>query len=101
MSASVAGQPEHSVGETALVPEPIERLETGGHGVRPAECFSSDDQRLWEAGVVITEVVLEPAPCIGRRLLIGSLELDDEPLEKPAGFGLEPVRVERAMPRIA
>ena len=35
--ASVAGQQEHSVGEPALVAEPVERLEPGGHGVFPAD----------------------------------------------------------------
>ena len=75
-------------------PSQRERFETELDQVVAVEGAAAADQRLREACVVVAELVLEPAPVLGRGPAVGVGELLDEPLEQALGVRVEPVRVE-------
>jgi hypothetical protein len=73
VAAVVARQAQEVLGEAAFVAEPAQRLEPELDQVVAAERVgSAEDQRLRQAGVVVAQLVLEPAPARPRRRAIGA-----------------------------
>ena len=77
-----------------LVAEPPQRLEADVRQLGTVERVPADDQRLRQPGVVVGELVLEPAPFLRRRALVRKRELVDEPSQLARGSRVEPVGVE-------
>ena len=64
-----------------------------------AERVGAREECLRQPGVVVAELVLEPAPVVrGAALVVRLGELRDEPFEQPARRRVEPIRVQTGEP---
>ena len=75
LASAVPCEPKCSFGESRLVAEPVKRFQAGLGQLVPAERRAADDQRVRQAGVVVGQAVLEPAPVLAGVRGVGGCKL--------------------------
>ena len=86
-------QLQTTVFESALVAEPAKRFQPEPDQVVAAERVAAAEERLREPGIVVAELVLEPAPAFRSGAVVRVGELLGQALEQVPPAKVEPVGV--------